>query len=292
MTNFISTKTTPFLTSEDLNENLNKNSIKDTSQAINIQALGSVDFDDWFKNLPKSQAQWVTENNFTAAKDQTLKLQDSEGKVTNIILGLGACPSASGISAYAKLAKSLSPGHYQITQDNQTELSSIGWAISQYEFDHYKADKNAHGAVLVLKEHQQLKQLTPIINGICLVRDLINTPACDMGPSHLSEVMKNLAEQYSADFSEIVGDDLLSKGLNTIHAVGRAAKNKPRLLEMFWGDKHAPKLTLIGKGVCFDTGGLDLKGSAGMRMMKKDMGGAANTLGLAQMIMGSHLKVR
>ncbi|MFT5520206.1 MAG: leucyl aminopeptidase [Enterobacterales bacterium] len=286
MTNFITTKTTKFLTSE--NDSTESNS----SSRVRIKTLASIDFKNWLSSLTSKQSQWVADSDFSAAKDQTIKLFDDSGNITEIILGLGSESSASGIAAYANMAKSLAPGKYQIQDDSQSTLSSIGWAVSQYEFDHYKAKKNSHNAVLVLKSEEQVKALTPIINGICLVRDLVNTPACDMGPSHLSAVMQDLAKQYSAEFSEIVGDELLAKRLNTIHAVGRAAKNQPRLLELKWGDEDAPKLTLVGKGVCFDTGGLDLKGSAGMRIMKKDMGGAAHTLGIAQMIMGSGLKVR
>lgn len=280
MNNFITTKTTKFLTSE------NDSSESNSSSRVRIKTLASIDFKNWLSSLTSKQSQWVADSDFSAAKDQTIKLFDDSGNITEIILGLGSESSASGIAAYANLAKSLAPGKYQIEDDSQSTLSSIGWAVSQYEFDHYKAKKNSHNAVLVLKSEEQVKALTPIINGICLVRDLVNTPACDMGPSHLSAVMQDLAKQYSAEFSEIVGDELLTKRLNTIHAVGRAAKNQPRLLELKWGDEDAPKLTLVGKGVCFDTGGLDLKGSAGMRIMKKDMGGAAHTLGIAQMIMG------
>jgi len=289
MTAFISTKTTKFLAFQSSDDQSSDNK---STAILPIQTLANVDFNDWLSTLTPSQAQWVADSDFAADKDQTIKLFDDSGKVTDIILGIGAESSVSGIAAYANIAKSLPPGHYQISDDSQSLLSSIGWAISQYEFDHYKAKKNNHNAVLVVDSEEQLKALTPIVNGICLVRDLVNTPACDMGPSHLSAVMQDLAECYAAEFSEIVGDELLVKGLNTIHAVGRAAKEQPRLLELRWGDKDAPKLTLVGKGVCFDTGGLDLKPSAGMRTMKKDMGGAAHTLGIAQMIMGAGLKVR
>ncbi|MFT5452092.1 MAG: leucyl aminopeptidase [Enterobacterales bacterium] len=289
MTSFITTKTSKFLTSLARENACSENT---SSSRVYIKTLAAIDFKAWLNNLTSKQAQWVADSDFSAAKDQTIKLFDDSGNITEIILGLGDDSSALGIAAYADIAKSLAPGQYQIQADTQSTLSSIGWAISQYEFDRYKAKKNSHNAVLVVESEQQLKALTPIVNGICLVRDLVNTPACDMGPSHLSAVMQDLAKHYSADFSEIVGDELLEKRLNTIHAVGRAAKNKPRLLELLWGDEEAPKLTLVGKGVCFDTGGLDLKGSAGMRIMKKDMGGAAHTLGIAQMIMGSGLKVR
>jgi len=281
---FISTNARKYLTCSK--------EIDDTDKVIPIHTVSSEKMNNWQQTLTVAQSRWAEENNFTAKKDQVLKLANSDGTVSAIAMGLGSDSQASGIAGFAKLAQSLPPGQYKLADHDKNKLSSIGWALAQYKYDYYQEKKNRHNAVLVLDSETQLKEVSAIINGIFLVRDLINTPTCDMGPSHLSDVMKALSSKYNAEFSELVGDELLDKNFNTIHTVGRAAKNQPRLLDLTWGRKDAPKLTLIGKGVCFDTGGLDIKPTSGMRIMKKDMGGAAHTLGLAQMIMATRLDVR
>ena len=131
-----------------------------------------------------------------------------------------------------------------------------------------------------------------VAEGVFLARDLVNTPTNDMGPDDLEQAVRALAKKHKARISVVTGDDLLAKNFPMIHAVGRASDKAPRLIDMIWGDRNAPKVTLVGKGVCFDTGGLDIKPSASMLLMKKDMGGAANVLGLASMIMAGGLKVR
>ncbi len=145
---------------------------------------------------------------------------------------------------------------------------------------------------MVAPENIDPNRLKVIATGVYAARDLINTPANDMGPTKLEAAAKELAEAHEAEFSSIVGDDLLAQNFPMIHTVGRASVDAPRLLDMRWGDEDAPKVTLVGKGVCFDTGGLDLKTAAGMRQMKKDMGGAACILALAHMIMATGLPVR
>ena len=134
--------------------------------------------------------------------------------------------------------------------------------------------------------------LERVIGGCFLARDLVNTPVNDMGPTELENSLRELARAHGATVSKVEGDDLLTGNFPMIHAVGRASASAPRLLDLAWGDKDAPKVTLVGKGVCFDTGGLDIKPAAGMLLMKKDMGGAANVLGLASMVMDAGLKVR
>ena len=288
MNQFVSTQVTKYLSCDNLDNSVDK--------AIPIYTVSSSRISDWLNKLSVPQARWVKANHFTADKDEVIKLSDDEGKIVSIIMGTGSIEQPAGIAGFAKLAQNLSDGYYKLVDVDvavdKIKLFSIGWALSQYEFDRYQKKKNKHNAVLVLNDQIQLKEVSDIINGIFLVRDLINTPTCDMGPSHLSKIMEDLSKLYQADFSELVDDELLERGFNTIHTVGRAAKNEPRLLDLTWGREDAPKLTLVGKGVCFDTGGLDIKPTAGMRNMKKDMGGAAHTLGLAQMIMASGLDVR
>ncbi|NOZ42809.1 MAG: leucyl aminopeptidase family protein, partial [Alphaproteobacteria bacterium] len=245
------------------------------------------------ESLSPARSSWVRANEFIADSHQILRMPGEDGQLALIALGLGSDGNSPDPWCLAALAKSLPRGRYCLADDSgEITLSAIGWALSQYEFDRYKTRKNRHGAVLVVKDQTKLPELATIIGGITMVRDLVNSPSCDLGPGQLSQVMQDLAQRYGADFNETVGDDLVACGFNAIHAVGRAAKSPPRLLDMTWGRTAAPKLTLIGKGVCFDSGGLDLKAAGGMRLMKKDMGGAAHVLGLARMIMETGLDVR
>ena len=269
---------------------------RDVIKAIPIHLITTEAVDEFLKGLSSSQTRWAKDNKFNAAKDEFLILAGIDGEITAILAGIGSNKDSVTLSSIAPLAKGLPNENYFIANKNydykQLKLLAIGWAIAQYDFDHYQNKKNNHKAVLMLDNQGLFDDVSTIINGISLTRDLVNTPTSDMGPSHLSDVMQNLAEQFKANFSAIIGDELLEENFNTIHAVGRAADNQPRLLELNWGREDAPKLTLVGKGVCFDSGGLDIKSAAGMRIMKKDMGGAAHTLGLAQMIMTTGLDVR
>ncbi|KPH63457.1 cytochrome C oxidase subunit II [Pseudoalteromonas porphyrae] len=190
------------------------------------------------------------------------------------------------------LANKLPAGTYQIQEcEQQLEQIALGFMLGGYEFSEYK-EKSAVKAQLAIADEVLFERLKQQANAIYLVRDLVNTPAADMMPQHLSQVMADLAQTYEGEFSEWVGDELLEQNYPTIHMVGRASENKPRLLDLHWGKKDAPLITLVGKGVCFDSGGLDLKPSSGMRNMKKDMGGAAHVIGLAQLIMAANLPVR
>ncbi|WP_339863465.1 leucyl aminopeptidase family protein [Paremcibacter congregatus] len=246
----------------------------------------------WQKSLSPAQSRWADDNDFTAAAGQILTLAAADGSLEAVALGMGTHHDKKDIWVLATLAQSLPKGYYRLVSEHDEKLAALGWAMAQYKFDRYLDKKNDRAAVLMVSTEDLQRQVTTLFHGLTLVRDLVNTPTCDMGPSHLSAAMQALAASYGATFHETVGDALLEKGYNTIHAVGRAAANAPRLLDMSWGRPDAPKLTLVGKGVCFDTGGLDLKPSSGMRIMKKDMGGAAHSLGLARMIMDSGLDVR
>ncbi|WP_341705464.1 leucyl aminopeptidase family protein, partial [Ferrovibrio sp.] len=172
--------------------------------------------------------------------------------------------------------------------------AALGWALAAYRFDRYK--KPAAGrrgrARLVWPAKADRARVVALYDGIVLARDLVNTPAADMGPAELAEAARAVALLGGGSFACIIGDDLLEQNYPMIHAVGRASVRLPRLIDITWGNPKHPKLTLVGKGVCFDTGGLDLKPSAGMLLMKKDMGGAAVVLGLAAAIMALKLPVR
>lgn len=190
------------------------------------------------------------------------------------------------------LAKQLPKGTYFIDiASKQLESHAIAFLLGAYQFSAYK-ELPTIAAKLAIEDADIYAKVKAAVESIYLARDLVNTPAADMMPQHMAEVMEELAEQYGASFEQIIGDELLEQNYPTIHMVGRASDNAPRLLDLRWGDENHAKLTLVGKGVCFDSGGLDLKPASGMRNMKKDMGGAAHVIALANMIMAAKLPVR
>jgi leucyl aminopeptidase len=186
----------------------------------------------------------------------------------------------------------LPKGAYRfVDPPGDVRLAALAFALGSYQFSRYRKP-DARDVRLEIPDGVDGEDLTRVIEGVFLARDLINTPANDMGPAELEAAARRLAERHGAEINSIVGDDLLARNFPLVHAVGRAAKGAPRLIDMTWGDEAAPKVTLVGKGVCFDTGGLDIKPDSAMLLMKKDMGGAASVLGLAHMIMGRGLRVR
>lgn len=195
----------------------------------------------------------------------------------------------------ARAAKSLPSGRFELRgEPEDMEVALLGWALAGYSFDRYKTRKESkdQSPQLIVPDAADLDRVAAIADSVWLARDLINTPASDMLPSRLSQAARDVCEAEGADFKETLGDDLLEQGYGAIHAVGRASDDPPRLIDMTWGDPRHPKLTLVGKGVCFDSGGLDLKSADGMRLMKKDMGGAAIALALGQLIMQRNIPVR
>lgn len=223
---------------------------------------------------------------FKAAPGDTCLIQDLYGKLSKIYIGQGTLSLAD---ALAHAVNRLPTGCYRVINPLSTS-AMIAWSLAQYKFDRYKPSNNA---VRVLSISETVwPDVLAEADAIFLVRDLINTPTNDMGPHELSDVVSSLAQTHDATFKEWVGDDLLTHDFPAIHAVGRASATPPRLLSLVWGDESAPKITLVGKGVCFDSGGLDLKSSSNMRLMKKDMGGAAQVIGLAALLMNLQLPIR
>jgi leucyl aminopeptidase len=191
-----------------------------------------------------------------------------------------------------RLAQHLPNGTYRFANaPHDARLAALAFALGSYRFTRYRKAETRHIA-LDLPQHIDRTALEHIVEGVTLARDLINTPANDMGPADLEQAARELAARHGASVNAIVGDDLLTKNFPLIHAVGRAAATAPRLIDLSWGDATHPRVTLVGKGVCFDTGGLDIKPDAGMLNMKKDMGGAATALALAHMIMAAGLRLR
>lgn len=218
----------------------------------------------------------------------------ADGSVQEILAGTG---DGTDRWATAALSTTLPEGTYALSADVDPATAAavaLGWELGGYAFDRYKSKPAAPRARLVWPQGVDRAEITRQAEAVMLVRDLVNTPAEDMGPAALEAAVRSVASRHGAVVSAIVGDDLLAQNYPVIHAVGRAAApdRAPRLIDLSWGPEEAPKLTLVGKGVCFDTGGLDLKGAGPMRLMKKDMGGAAHALGLAHLVMAAGLPVR
>ncbi|WFR95290.1 leucyl aminopeptidase family protein [Rhizobium tumorigenes] len=233
---------------------------------------------------------WARKTGYKADSGTLLLIPTEEGHLGGALFGLGANPSEQPYLT-GRLARSLPPGDWHIeTAPLTVHRLALGFGLGSYRFDRYKVDKTV-APTLMIPRDADAADIRRQLAGVFLARDLINTPTNDMGPGHLEEVFRALAAHYNAQCTVISGDDLLTQNFPLVHIVGRASADAPRLLELRWGKKGHRRITLVGKGVCFDTGGLDIKPSASMLLMKKDMGGAANILGLALMIMDAKLKV-
>lgn len=264
------------------------------SDAISLCVISQEDADAWIDTLPPATAAWARDSGFTGAIGQTLSLPATDTYPALAAVGYGS-KAARKRTRFALAAASgkLPSGTYRITQGLPVEDApeqALGWLLSGYRFDRYK-DTKPLKAKLVAPDGIDAARTEAIAVGEALTRTLINTPANDMGPPDLEQAARDLATQHGASIDVTTGEDLLTANLPMIHAVGRAADRAPRLIDMRWGDA-GPTLTLVGKGVCFDTGGLNLKPGASMGLMKKDMGGAAAVLGLAHMIMATGQKLR
>ncbi len=269
--------------------------------AIPIWPIGSADLAAWQADRPDIMTAWCESSGFTAEAGKYVLLPGESGDLAGVLLGLGEGGAQTrDYWAFGTLAKGLPAGNYRIEGELTTELAdqaALAWAQAGYRFDRYRGrDDEGEGDVarLCMPENADAKALAGAVKGGFLARDLINTPASDMGPEELADAALALAGEFGGTGEVIVGDDLLAANYPAIHAVGRASTRAPRLIDLRWGPADAPRLILVGKGVCFDTGGLDLKPAAGMLKMKKDMGGAATVLGLAAMIMSAelHLSLR
>ena len=243
--------------------------------------------------LPAPARQFAAANGFTAKPGACLALPAADGKIAGVLFGLEDEASKSRDLFRPGTLPSLLPvGVYRFANaPHDVRLAALAFALVCYRFDRYrKAD--ASEVRLVPPDGIDIADVARMADGAMLARDLINTPANDMGPAELELAARSLAKRFAASLTAIVGDDLLKQNFPLIHAVGLASHRAPRLIDLSWGDPGHPKVTLVGKGVCFDSGGLDIKPPSGMLLMKKDMGGAANVLALAQMVMDAKLKVR
>lgn len=265
----------------------------DAQAHIPIHVLDKKGWKAWKKDASAADKAWAEAHGVDGASLKILSLPNAKGGIGQVLFTLGD-DIPTDPWTFARLPAALAAGDYHIEtplDDAQMQAAALGWALAQYRFTRYRKAEEALKC-LHLPAQVDTGHIARQINAVTLVRDLVNTPANDMGPSALEAEARHIAKTYGAKFEVTVGDDLLTQNYPAIHAVGRAASDAPRLIQMHWGQDDAPLIAIIGKGVCFDTGGLDIKPSSGMRLMKKDMGGAAHALALAQMIMDAGLPVR
>ena len=263
------------------------------TRAIPITFVTKATWDAVAAALPAAANRFAKANAFAAKPGQYLGLPSEDGALAQVLFGIEDA-SAAWFDPFrpGQLPGLLPEGTYRFANaPHDMRLATLAFALGSYRFSRYRKTDNPK-AKLVPPDGIDMNEISRMADASTLARDLINTSANDMGPDELAHAAKTLAEKFGARYSCIMGDDLLAQNFPLIHAVGRASTRAPRLIDFTWGDESHPKVTLVGKGVCFDTGGLDLKPSSGMLIMKKDMGGAANVLALAQMVMDAKLKLR
>ncbi|MCZ6603687.1 MAG: leucyl aminopeptidase family protein, partial [Alphaproteobacteria bacterium] len=264
------------------------------SRTTPIDVVAKPDYPRWLRSQSPAVKAWLKDTGFVADPGAS-RLVPGGSRANRAIFVL---PAEPGPWPWSALAASLPAGAYRMQAPfRRTHLArlgstaALGWALAAYRFTRY-AKTPAEPRRLVWPKGVDRRAVRATIEAISLVRDLINPPAGALGPAELAAAARKLGRAHACKVAVIVGDKLLAENYPTIHAVGRAADAAPRLIDMKWGNSRHPKVTLVGKGVCFDSGGLDLKTAAGMRLMKKDMGGAAHALGVASMIMDAKLPVR
>ncbi|MDF1733923.1 MAG: leucyl aminopeptidase family protein [Minwuia sp.] len=271
--------------------------IGESAGALPIHLVSAGKLTDWLEAQPLNWRNWLTGRLENMKAGSALMLPGGDGTPSAVLAVVGDRPdmwSVAGLQGRLPADRfmldlsALECGdHVTLAQD-----LVLGWALGTYRFDRYLKPSDKPRAQLVWPLEVDRERVTAMAEAIFLTRTLINTPAQDMGPSALEQSARGLAEKFGGHAESVVGDELLTRNFPMIHAVGRAAADAPRLIDLTFGDAALPKVTLVGKGVCFDTGGLDLKPASGMELMRKDMGGAATVLGLAHMILAQALPVR
>lgn len=265
------------------------NPYNSSASGLPLYPVHSGNLDQWLQDAPGHQRKWLQASGFGAKPGEVCSLPDANGELHGYVFGM---QNDGWLYQLAALPARLAADNYQLVADwdpAQRLQASLGWGLACYQFDLYRTPSKQM-PTLALDEDIAVR-VEQLLSAQCLVRDLINTPTEDMGPQQLADAMQTEADKLGAHMSVVLGEELLNENFPAIHAVGRASDREPRFLKMEWGDTDDPLLVLCGKGVCFDTGGLDLKPAAGMRNMKKDMGGAAHVLALARLIIEEQLSV-
>jgi leucyl aminopeptidase len=258
--------------------------------ARSLALIAKADFADWLKAQPPRARAAVQAARFEGKADSFAILPGDDAEDWSVAIGID---TAGGPWTLATAAAKLPEGSYRLA-DGAPGDAALGWLLAQHRFDRYREKPETHGPrVLLTSEPARIDELVRLAEATALVRDLVDTGAGDLGPAELAAAVKALADRHGATVHVTQGD-ALAEGYPMIHAVGRAATKAraPRLIELEWGDPGHPRVALVGKGVCFDSGGLDIKNAGGMQLMKKDMGGAAHALALAGLVMGARLPVR
>jgi len=281
------TPSTLFLKQNDLKQ-------EDKASIISILCVRPDDWDSVKHDLSEMSTNFAVSSGFTGEAGQRVRLPNAEGHIARVLFGLGKKKDdVMGEMRVGALSGRLPKGLYSLDlmpNDWSTTLAQTSWAMGAYKFEVYLKDET-NFPTLIVKEAPDLDEAISLGAATALCRDLINTPAGDMGPVALGQAALDLAEEFGAKSQAVIGKDLLEQNYPMIHAVGRAAHEDPRLVEFEWGDPSHPRLAVVGKGITFDTGGLNIKGASGARLMKKDMGGAAHALALAKLIMENNLPI-
>lgn len=262
---------------------------RDPADAVPLHLVEKARFQEWLAAQPAAVAEWAKAQDFDAAPASVMLLPGAAGALAGAVLGLNdpLDPFSYGHAAY-----SLPPRTFRLAHDVEPGMRAalqLGWGLGAYRFTRYR-EPSRLPALLALDG--ECAEVLAALTACTRVRDLVNTPTEHMGPEELEQVMRSIAEQYAAALDVTTGDALLAHNFPAIHAVGRASHRAPRLIRLEWGERTNPHVVLVGKGVCFDTGGLDIKPASGMRHMKKDMGGAAHVIALAEWIMARRLPLR
>ena len=257
--------------------------LDDGRAATLIDVVAKPDLPAWRQAQDEQTRAWLDAAGFQANANEAVRVPQADGQPGHVVAGLG---DQANLESLGSLAFQLPAGDYRLATDAQAKQLALGWGLGAYAFSAYKQPSRAPARLLVA-DQAVLDELA----AVSLCRDLVNTPASDMLPHHMEAAARQLAQRHGAEIEVTTGDALLRRGFETIHAVGRASASAPRLIDLRWGDASHPKVALVGKGVCFDSGGLNLKPASNMRLMKKDMGGAAHVLGLAQLVMTRRLPV-
>lgn len=268
-----------------------------TTPSIPLHLLYEDDFEQWRSAQDEMTRNWAATCAFKAERNKLLLLPGPRGRPAAVIVGLGKNNPREDVSYWigAAVADRLPDGQYHLASPLPARAATqfaAGWGYGLYRFERYRHGGPQRSVQLQMPEGADASEVERLRSASALARDLINTPANDMSPEELARAAVEVARRHGARHRVIIGDDLLKERLPAIHAVGRAAAVAPRLVDIEWGDASKPKVTLVGKGVCFDSGGLDIKPGASMLLMKKDMGGAAIALALAQAVMDAKLPVR
>ncbi|WP_088280350.1 M17 family metallopeptidase [Ideonella sp. A 288] len=264
---------------------------KPPASSTPLRALTAAELPDALAAAPPATRRWLEATGFRAAPHTHALVPAADGGLAEVWAGLG---QAGDVHQLSSLPMALPQGSYRLAADGaavDAEAAALSWRLGSYAFDRYRPRTRAP-ATLVLSPSDGARRGLQMADAVALTRDLVNTPAEALGPAELAEAVQALARTHGAKLRQVRGEALLKAGFPSVHAVGRASTREPRLIELNWGRPGDPRLVLVGKGVCFDTGGLDIKTADGMRQMKKDMGGAAHALALAGLVMARALPVR